>query len=176
MTTSLIRAFGVASAIVIASGAVRAQQRPPAQQPPPQQQPPAAEKPAGAAPAAPAQPAATGGGYTYDPQGRRDPFINLLGRGTDASTANRPSGLAGVLIGETVITAIIRSRSGFTAFLRGPDNKTYIVKGGERLMDGTVKSINEGVVVFSQDVNDPLSLVKQREIRKTARPGGGSQE
>jgi hypothetical protein len=36
-------------------------------------------------------------------------------------------------------------------------------------MDGTVKTITEDTVVFSQDVNDPLSLVKQREVRKTLR-------
>jgi hypothetical protein len=36
-------------------------------------------------------------------------------------------------------------------------------------MDGTVKSINQERVIFSQDVNDPLSLVKQREVRKTLR-------
>ena len=36
-------------------------------------------------------------------------------------------------------------------------------------MDGTVKQITQDTVVFSQDVNDPLSLVKQREVRKTLR-------
>ena len=38
------------------------------------------------------------------------------------------------------------------------------------LMDGVVKSITQDAIVFSQDVNDPLSLVKQREVRKTIRP------
>ena len=40
-------------------------------------------------------------------------------------------------------------------------------------MDGTVKSIVQDAVVFSQDVNDPLSLVKQKEIRKTLRSRRG---
>jgi hypothetical protein len=39
------------------------------------------------------------------------------------------------------------------------------------LFDGSVKSITEDAVVFSQDVNDPLSLVKQKDIRKTLRSG-----
>ncbi|MEQ1760570.1 MAG: hypothetical protein ABL986_19845 [Vicinamibacterales bacterium] len=42
---------------------------------------------AGTRPAAPAAPAVTAappaGGFTYDPQGRRDPFVRLLQRGTD---------------------------------------------------------------------------------------------
>ena len=40
-------------------------------------------------------------------------------------------------------------------------------------MDGTVKSIVADAVVFSQDVNDPLSLVKQKEIRKALRSAEG---
>ena len=60
--------------------------------------------------------------------------------------------------------------------LRGPDNKTYIVRTGVRLMDGSVKSISDKQVVFSQDVNDPLSLIKQREIPKSVRPGGESMQ
>ena len=40
-------------------------------------------------------------------------------------------------------------------------------------MDGTVKAITADSVVFSQDVNDPLSMVKQKEVRKTVRPADG---
>jgi hypothetical protein len=57
--------------------------------------------------------------------------------------------------------------------IQGPDNKTYVVKAGDRLMDGTVKSIVQDAVVFAQDVNDPLSLVKQKEIRKSLRSAEG---
>jgi Tfp pilus assembly protein PilP len=54
--------------------------------------------------------------------------------------------------------------------LQAPDNKTYTVRVGDKLFDGSVKSINQEKVVFSQNVNDPLSLVKQREVRKSIRP------
>ena len=67
----------------------------------------------------------------------------------------------------------MQSRIGMTAMIQGPDNKTYVVKPGDRLMDGTVKSIVQDAVVFSQDVNDPLSLVKQKEIRKALRSADG---
>jgi type IV pilus assembly protein PilP len=141
-------------------------QTPPAQAQPPAQSPTQpVEQPAAAA----ALPAA---GYTYDPAGRRDPFLSLMGRGTDpASMAVRPQGLPGLLIGEITVKGIVRDRAGFIAMLQGPDSKTFIVRAGERLMDGTVKSITQDTIVFSQDVNDPLSLVKQREIRKTVRSG-----
>jgi Tfp pilus assembly protein PilP len=130
--------------------------------------PPAVQVPAPPAPPQAAPP--PGGGFTYDPQGRRDPFVSLLLRGNDPrSTANRPPGLPGVLIGELTVKGIVRDRSGFIAMVQAPDNKTYIVRPGEKLMDGSVKSITPDTVVFSQDVSDPLSPVKQREIRKSVR-------
>jgi hypothetical protein len=53
--------------------------------------------------------------------------------------------------------------------IEAPDKKTYIVRNGQKLMDGSIKSITADSVVFSQDVSDPLSLVKQREVRKGVR-------
>ena len=43
-------------------------------------------------------------------------------------------------------------------------------------MDGTIKAITADGVVFSQDVNDPLSLVKQKEVRKPVRSADGGRE
>ena len=108
--------------------------------------------------------------FSYNPEGRRDPFISLLGRGSDSKSPGvRPAGVPGLLINEVSIKGIVRNSSGFVALIQGPDNKSYVVKAGDRLMDGTVKSIVQDAVVFSQDVNDPLSLVKQKEIRKPLR-------
>ncbi|MEX1130234.1 MAG: hypothetical protein WEB50_16805 [Vicinamibacterales bacterium] len=134
------------------------------------QQPPV-EKPAAPAAQAPAPPAS---GYTYRPEGRRDPFVSLVGRGADPkSAANRAPGLPGMLINEVSLKGILYSkqREEFQAMLQGTDKKTYTVRAGQRLLDGSIKSITADTVVFSQDVNDPLSLVKQREVRKTLRSG-----
>jgi Tfp pilus assembly protein PilP len=134
-----------------------------AQQPPP----PATPPPAVGQPAAPPAP-----GFTYDPTGRRDPFVSLVGRGSSQEpTGVRPAGVAGMLINEVNLKGIMKERSGFVALIQGPDKKTYAVRPGQRLFDGSVKSITEDAVVFSQDVNDPLSLVKQKDIRKTLRSG-----
>lgn len=108
-------------------------------------------------------------GYTYNREGRRDPFISLIGRGSATPGESRPAGLAGMLINEINLKGIMRQSDGFVALVQGTDKKTYVVRQGQRLMDGTVKSITQDTVVFSQDVNDPLSLVKQREVRKTLR-------
>ena len=120
------------------------------------------------APGAPAGP-----GYSYDPAGRRDPFVSLLGRGGDTPQpgAVRPQGLAGMLIGEVTLKGVLKTVKGdFVALLQGPDNKTYIAHSSDKVLDGAIKQITANEVVFTQDVNDPLSLVKQREVRKAIRP------
>jgi hypothetical protein len=68
------------------------------------------------------------------------------------------------------LKGVLKSKSGFVAILQASDNKTYLGRPGDRVMDGSIKSIAQDAVVFSQDVNDPLSLVKQREVRKAIRP------
>jgi Tfp pilus assembly protein PilP len=163
MTMKLSTTVTVLILSLAATAATRAQQQPAA--------PPA--KPAQPAPQAP--PPTPEPGYTYNPDGRRDPFVSLTGRtevGSGPGMA-RPAGIGGLLIGEVNVKGVLRDRNGFMALLQAPDNKTYTVRVGDKLLDGTVKSINQEKVVFSQNVNDPLSLVKQREVPKPVRPGEG---
>jgi Tfp pilus assembly protein PilP len=143
---------------------VGAQQAPPAS--PPAQTPPAQGQP-------PVETPKSGPGYSYNREGRRDPFISLIGRGTGTPGEVRAAGLGGMLINEISLKGIMRQSGGFVALVQGTDKKTYVVRQGQKLMDGTVKSITEDTVVFSQDVNDPLSLVKQREVPKPVRQAEG---
>jgi len=43
------------------------------------------------------------------------------------------------------------------------------VRAGDKLFDGTVRTISQNDMVILQQVNDPLSLEKQREVRKVLR-------
>lgn len=109
-------------------------------------------------------------GYSYDAEGRRDPFLSLVGRGNDPMQGGtQTTGVPGLLVNEVLVKGVIRGRSGYIAMLQGSDTKTYIVRPGDRLYDGTVKAISQEGVVFSQEVNDPLSHVKQRDISKRVR-------
>jgi hypothetical protein len=149
------------TAVFIVAPAVFAQQPPAA---PPVAAPPATGQVADAPPPPP---------FTYDPEGRRDPFVSLLGRGADGrSASSRAAGLPGVLIDEVIVKGIVQDAGGYYALITGTDQKTvHILRTGDRLMDGSVKAVTPGEVVFSQEVNDPLLLQKQREIRKSLRPG-----
>jgi type IV pilus assembly protein PilP len=125
--------------------------------------------PKGAVPAA-AAPAEAQENYTYDPSGRRDPFLSLIGGGVDARPGvKRAEGSPGLAVAEIAVRGILQSRGSLVAMVQGPDNKTYVMHPGDRLVDGTVKTVTPMGLVIMQDVNDPLSLVKQREVRKLLR-------
>jgi Tfp pilus assembly protein PilP len=109
--------------------------------------------------------------YAYESHGRRDPFVSLVARGRDPRvTGSRPPGVAGLLIGEVTVRGVVQDRSGFIAMIQGPDRKTFIVRAGEVLLDGSIKAITGDAIVFAQDVADPLATVKQKEVRKSVRP------
>jgi len=118
----------------------------------------------------PLDPTLPGTPYTYRPEGRRDPFLSLVGGTTEPRRgAQHPDGPAGIATGELSIRGVLQSRGTLAAMIQGPDNRTYLVRAGDRLSDGIITAvIPEGLVIL-QDVSDPLSLVKQREVRRLLR-------
>jgi Tfp pilus assembly protein PilP len=108
--------------------------------------------------------------FTYEPRGRRDPFVSPLGTGNEPRlTSRRGEGAAGWTVSEISVRGIVESRDAFVALVQGPDNKTFVVHAGDKFLDGTIKTITPQGLVIVQEVSDPLSLVKQREIRKQLR-------
>lgn len=115
--------------------------------------------------------------FEYAPQGRRDPFVSLVSRGAESGTApdgtpvKRAEGVPGMLTGELKVRGIVQTRGVWVAMVSGPDNKVYTVRAGDKLADGVIRTITATFLVISQEVNDPLSLEKQREVRKFLRGG-----
>ena len=143
--------------VVLAAASAAAQEKP-AIQPAPQVQ---------SAAAAPAP------AFVYNPEGRRDPFVSLLKSATEARArqGKQPAagGVSGFLVSELTLKGIMQSRGDHVALVAGPDAKTYFIRVNDRLLDGIVKAITADTLVCLQDVNDPLSLTKQREVRMTLR-------
>ncbi len=81
----------------------------------------------------------------------------------------RNEGPAGLTVGEISVRGVLASRGALIAMIEGPDKKTYVVHTGDKFLDGTIRSITPQGLVIVQEVNDPLSLVKQREIHKLLR-------
>jgi Tfp pilus assembly protein PilP len=110
--------------------------------------------------------------YSYASDGRRDPFVSLVSRGDSRGTPApkaRPDGVEGILVDEVVVRGIVQSRGGWVAMIAAPNGRSYSIRPGDRLMDGNVHAITGQAVVLMKEVNDPLSLEKQREVRKYLR-------
>jgi type IV pilus assembly protein PilP len=133
--------------------------------------------PAAPAPAAPAgdtaqpapQPLPPVDSFTYNPEGRRDPFVSLLAAKTGerrGHTGPEGEGLAGLGTEEISVRGVLQSTGGYVAMVQGPDKRTYLARQNDKLSDGVIKAITAQGLVILQDVNDPLSLVKQKEVRK----------
>jgi len=148
-----------------------------------------AQAPAAPTPAPEAQPSASDdarppldveletGGYSYSSGGRRDPFVSLQRPvAADRGPKTRKPGMEGFLIQEIALKGIVKtkgggigeaSRPGFIAMFLGADGKSYFVTTGQRLYDGLITGVDATSVTFRQEVTDPLSPVKTREVRKS---------
>lgn len=117
------------------------------------------------------------GGYLYNSQGRRDPFVSLQRPvAADRGPKTRKPGMEGFLIQEVALKGVVRiagggtgiaNQPGFIAVFLGADGKSYFVRNGQRLYDGVITAVDATSVTFRQDVTDPLSPVKSREVRKS---------
>jgi type IV pilus assembly protein PilP len=135
-----------------------------------------------AAPAAPSAPSVqqsleeileeptTADTYRYDPQGRRDPFRSLVGPAPKLQPGQRPAGVPGFLIDEMKIQGVVKTRQGLVVLVNGPDNKGYLIRVGDKVLDGEVIRITPTSVVFRQEVNDPTRIERYREVVKDLSP------
>jgi Tfp pilus assembly protein PilP len=145
----------------------------PATQPPAKGQQPAPPPAAKPKPDLPAPPA----NFEYTAGGRRDPFLSLVNRGIDTMAqggqqpVRRAEGVPGLLTAEIVVRGIVQTRGAYVAMVAGADKKVYSIRAGDKLADGVVRTVTADAVVILQEVNDPLSLEKQREVRKLLRGG-----
>lgn len=174
--------IALATALVVGlAGAARAQQ-PAAPAAPPAAAPEAAPSPApGAAATDPSRPPLDveleTGGFSYNSGGRRDPFVSLQRPvAADRGPKTRKPGMEGFLIQEVALKGIVRTagsgigvagRPGYIAMFLGADGKSYFVSTGQRLYDGVITAMDATSVTFRQEVTDPLSPVKTRDVRKS---------
>lgn len=111
----------------------------------------------------PAREAAAG----HEPDGRRDPFVSPVAPSA-APREERPGGLSGLAVDEATLRGVVRNREGWVALVEASDGRTYAVRPGDRLYDGTVREITGDAVVFRRDAADPVG---EREVRKRLRAG-----
>jgi Tfp pilus assembly protein PilO len=116
----------------------------------------------------------SGSAYVYEPAGRRDPFVSLIARDAVTPVArtiqgSRPEGLRGLKVEEAVVKGVVRNRGAWIALIGSPVGRTYSIRTGDRLLDGSVGAVTRGAVVFVQDADVAASRPAPREVRKPLR-------
>lgn len=110
------------------------------------------------------------GEYIYRPEGRRDPFWNLLQGKTVRENRQSISGIAGLLIDELDLEGIMQVRGKYRALLKGPDSRGYIVSIGDKVYDGEVLAIDRNSISFKKSLTVAIGGQKERVIIKALNP------
>jgi Tfp pilus assembly protein PilP len=103
-------------------------------------------------------------GFTYNPEGRRDPFKNLLLGGPQPPTS--ATGEPQVFIDDLILSGIVKSKDGYTAMIGMSQSFPMFVKVGDKFADGFVLSISETQVVLRKTHERGIPLMRPRDIVK----------
>lgn len=108
------------------------------------------------------------GSYSYNPEGRRDPFRDLLA-GRDV-TKTGEGGLSAMSIDDVVLIGITKYKGKFTAIINGPGGFPIKINVGNRFEDGFVLSINDSKVVFRKTKERGVTMFRPKDITKEINP------
>jgi hypothetical protein len=110
------------------------------------------------------------GEFVYNPEGRRDPFWNLLQGKSVKENREAIEGIAGLMIDELELEGIVFAQGSFKALLKGPDTRPYVVGIGDKVYDGEVVAMDKNSVSFKKSLTVALAGQKDRVIIKTLNP------
>ena len=109
---------------------------------------------------------------------RRDPFESLVGRqqAQDALAKNLPPGKAGLQVGTLRLDGIVRAPNGMIAVVANPQQRTYFLREGDKLYDGTVEKISMEGVTFHEEGKDAFGKPVERQVSKRLYSSAGEQQ
>ena len=111
------------------------------------------------------RPAAAAAGVAQDaPEVHPDPFSPRFSTVDPLAGESRAPGLAGLRVGELMLQGLVVSAGRPLAVVAAPVGETYILRGGEQLLDGSVVAVYADEVVFLERRG---GAAVAREIRKT---------
>ena len=97
---------------------------------------------------------------------RRDPFESLVSHGTGKAAPNLPPGKAGLQVSTLRLDGIVRSPNGMIAVVSNPQSRTYFLREGDHLYDGSVEKITMDGVSFHEEGKDAFGKPVERQVNK----------
>lgn len=98
---------------------------------------------------------------------RRDPFESLVSHnGTGKAAPNLPPGKAGLQVSTLRLDGIVRAPNGMIAVVSNPQARTYFLREGDHLYDGSVEKITMDGVSFHEEGKDAFGKPMERQVSK----------
>jgi len=98
---------------------------------------------------------------------RRDPFESLLSRSTGkGDNKNLPPGKAGLQVSTLRLDGIVKAPNGMIAVVSNPQSRTYFLREGDHLYDGSVDKISMDGVSFHEEGKDAFGKPVERQVSK----------
>jgi hypothetical protein len=109
-------------------------------------------------------------------QARRDPFESLLGRQGGKAPLNLPPGKLGLQVSTLRLDGIVRAPNGMIAVVSNPQSRTYFLREGDRLYDGSVEKISMDGVSFHEEGKDAFGKPVEHQVNKRIYSSPGEQQ
>jgi type IV pilus assembly protein PilP len=98
---------------------------------------------------------------------RRDPFESLLAHSQGGKgNPNLPPGKAGLQVSTLRLDGIVRAPNGMIAVVSNPQSRTYFLREGDHLYDGSVDRITMDGVSFHEEGKDAFGKPMERQVNK----------
>ena len=107
---------------------------------------------------------------------RRDPFESLIGRQQGKGAPNLPPGKAGLQVSTLRLDGIVKAPNGMIAVVSNPQARTYFLREGDHLYDGTVEKISMDGVSFHEEGKDAFGKPMERQVNKRIYSSPGEQQ
>ena len=107
---------------------------------------------------------------------RRDPFESLIGRQQGKGAPNLPPGKAGLQVSTLRLDGIVKSPNGMIAVVSNPQARTYFLREGDHLFDGSVEKISMDGVSFHEEGKDAFGKPMERQVNKRIYSSPGEQQ
>jgi Tfp pilus assembly protein PilP len=104
-------------------------------------------------------------GPTYNPEGRRDPFRDLLA-GQDPRDKDKTQGIQQLAIEDAVLIGIVKHKGKLTAVINDTQGYPYYIKTGDNFLDGFVLNVNDSQVIFRKTKERGIPLTNPKDIVK----------
>lgn len=104
--------------------------------------------------------------FSYDPEGRRDPFLSLFDRVEVDSRTHIP-GVRGMMASELDLQGVVQDPDGSgVGMVIGNDNKGYFLRVGDEIYKATVIAVDtrKSSITFRQEVDDPRLIKPFRDV------------